>query len=221
MKPRILMSRTVLMLASLGIAELTANAQMVVQDPAVLAQSLKQVQAWKQQYDQMQAQITYMTGDRGMSHLLPTVAPALPPDWTQSMGKLSALAQQIRQSQAILTPAQSERLSPDLQNFLAQAQNLSAANQALAQAAYNDAAVRQARLQVLTTALASTQDPKAAYDLANRISIEHAELVNDQKQLESAAYSAAAQERARQLQIDQMRAASFGTSMPKIDSSLP
>jgi type IV secretion system protein VirB5 len=210
-----------LIVAALAGAALHANAQMIVSDPKALAEAIKQVRAWQQQYQQMQSQIQAMTGDRGMSRLLPAIAPALPADWSRSMSSLSSLAQQIRQSQAVLTPAQAARLPADLQRYLSQAQNLSAANQAMAQTAYNDAAVRQARLQTLTGALATTKDPKAAYDLANRIAIEHAELVNDQHQLESAGYGAAEQERARRLQVSQMRAASFGTSIPKVDNSLP
>lgn len=223
MKPR-----TLLALASLGIAEMTANAQMPVTDAANLAQSIKQVQAWANQYTQMKAQIDSMTfqikamtGDRGMATLLPQVNPVLPPDWAQSMKKLTSLAQQIRQSQAVLTPAQAAYLTPDLQQFVAQQQNLSAANQAMAQTAYNDAALRRARLDVLTTALASTQDPKAAYDLANRIAIEHAALVVDQNQLEAAASGGTAQERAQRQMKNEMRAGMAGTTIPKIDSSLP
>lgn len=214
--------------ALLAGATLQAHAQLVVSDPGNLAQAVKQVQAWTQQYQQMKSQIDginyqikAMTGDRGMATLLTAHPAALPGTWSQSMSNLSALAQQIRQTQAVLTPAQAALLPADLRQYLSQSQTLSAANQALAQTAYNDAVLRQARLQTLTGALASTQDPKAAYDLANRIAIEHAELANDQHQLESANYAAAEQERARRLQIDQMRAASFGTTIPKIDTSLP
>jgi type IV secretion system protein VirB5 len=205
-----------------------AGAQWAVLDVANLAQASKQVKAWADQYQQMRSQIDgmnsqikAMTGDRGMSTLLPAVAPSMPANWAQSMTQLSTLAQQIRQAQAVLKPEQAAQLPPDLQRFLAQAQNLSAANQAMAQTTFNDAVVRQARLQVLTGTLANTKDPKAAYDLANRIAIEHAELVKDQNQLESAANGAAAQERAQQLMIDQMRAASAGTRIPKIDMPLP
>jgi type IV secretion system protein VirB5 len=207
---------------------LQANAQMAVLDVANLLQAAKQVKAWTDQYQQMRGQLDAMnyqikstTGDRGMSTLLPRVAPSMPADWAQSMTHLSSLAQQIRRSQAVLRPEQAAQMSQDLQRYLAQAQNVSASNQAMAQTAFNDAAMRQARLQVLVDTLATTKDPKAAYDLANRIGIEHAELVKDQNQLEAAANGAAAQDRAQQLMIDQLRAASAGTSIPKIDMSLP
>lgn len=220
--------RTLIGAALLASTSFQLNAQMTVIDPAVLGEAVKQVKAWNDQYRQMSIQIESMnyqiramTGDRGMSRLLPAAAPALPADWAQSMSNLSVTAQQIRQSQAVLQPGQAARLSPDLQRFLAQAQNVSAANQAMSQAAFNDAAMRQSRLRVLTDTLARTNDPKAAYDLANRIAIEHAELVKDQNQLEAAANGAAAQDRAQRLMVSQMRAGSVGTTIPRIDTSLP
>jgi len=212
----------------LAAASFHASAQMTVIDPSVLGEAVKQVKAWGDQYRQMSSQIDSinfqiksMTGDRGMSSLLPAAAQSLPSDWTQSMTRLSALAQQIRDAQAVLQPDQAARLAPDLQRFLAQAQNMSAANQAMAQVAFNDAAARQSRLNVLTSTLATTSDPKAAYDLANRIAIEHAELVKDQSQLEAAASGAMAQERAQRLMVSQMRAASMGTTIPRLDVQVP
>lgn len=204
-----------------AVATFNANAQMAVIDAANIAQAKKQVEAWTQQYQQMTTQINAITGNRGMADLLPQMAQSMPSDWARSMTDLSALAQQIRQSQAVLTPQQASALTSQLQQFVSQAQNLSAANQAMAQTAFNDAAAREARLQTMTTALAGTQDPKAAYDLANRIAIEHAALLKDQNQLEAAANGAAAQQRAQNLMITQMRAASAGTTIPKLDMQQP
>jgi type IV secretion system protein VirB5 len=221
--------RTVVVAASLAIASLQAHASgYPVFDASNFAQALKQVQAWTQQYNQMRTQIENMnsqlramTGDRGMATLLPAMTPAMPSDWAQSMTNLSSLAQQIRNSQAVLTPQQASYMSQQLQQFLAQAQNISAANQAMAQTAFNDAAVRQSRLQTLTATLATTTDPKAAYDLANRIAIEHAALQQDQNQLAAAANGAAAQDRAQRLMVNQMRAAAAGTEIPNYNMSQP
>ncbi|WP_440963966.1 type IV secretion system protein [Massilia sp. GER05] len=214
--------------AVLACASAQACAQLAVIDPAVLGEAIKQVKAWSDQYRQMATQIESvnfqiksMTGDRGMSRLLPAAVPALPPDWARSMSQLSVLAQQIRSAQAVLRPDQAAQLAPELQRFVAQAQDVSAVNQAMAQTAFNDAAMRQARLQILTDTLARTEDPKAAYDLANRIAIEHVELVKDQNQLEAAANGAAAQDRAQRLMISQMRAGSVGTSIPRVEVPLP
>jgi type IV secretion system protein VirB5 len=206
----------------LGGSALAAHAQMVVTDPKALAEAIKQVRAWEQQYAQMRMQIESMTGNRGMASLLPAAMRVLPADWTQSMTQLSALAQEIRSAQAILTPGQAASLSPALQSFLSQAQNISASSQAMAQAAYNDAAVREQRLRTLTGALATTNDPKAAYDLANAIAIEHSALVKDQNQLAAAGNGAAAQAEAQRLMTNQMRAAASGQgNFPAIDTSLP
>lgn len=214
--------RSLLLVILAGSATLPAHAQLAVIDPAAIAEAAKQVKAWEQQYVQMRTQIDSMTGNRGMATLLPAAARVMPPDWTQSMTQLSALAQQIRSAQAILTPRQAASLSPALQSFLAQSQNLSAATQAMAQEAYNDASVRETRLRTLTAALAATNDPKAAYDLANAIAIEHAALVKDQNQLTAAANGAAAQGEAQRLITNQMRAAASGLgNFPKIDTSLP
>jgi type IV secretion system protein VirB5 len=204
--------RTLVLAAALACASTSTHAQWAVIDVANIAQSVKQVAAWADQYKQMTTQITAMqaqhkamTGDRGMSTLLPAAPPALPPDWAQAMTNLTSLAKQIRQAQA----------------FLARAQDLSAANQAMAQTAYNDAAARESRLATLTAALAGTNDPKAAYDLANRIAIEHAALLQDQNQLIAATQGSAEQDRAQRLMKSQMRAAAFGTTVPKLDTSLP
>jgi type IV secretion system protein VirB5 len=206
----------------LGSRALTAHAQLVVTDPMALAEAVKQVRSWEQQYSQMRMQIDSMTGNRGMASLLPASTRVMPPDWTQSMTQLSALAQEIRSAQAVLTPGQAASLSPTLQSFLSQSQNISAANQAMAQSAYNDAVVREQRLRTLTGALATTNDPKAAYDLANAIAIEHVALVKDQNQLAAAGNGAAAQTEAQRLMTNQMRAAASGQgNFPLIDTSLP
>ncbi len=220
--------RTFVLVSSLAGTSFHAQAQWAVIDAANLGQATQQVKAWAEQYKQMRAQIDSMTaqykamtGNRGMATLLPTVAPSLPADWAMAMRNLSSLAQQIRQSQAVLTPEQAVHMSQQLQQFLAQAQDLSAANQAMAQTAFNDAAARQSRLQTMTATLATTEDPKAAYDLANRIAIEHAALLKDQNQLEAAASAATAQDRAQRLMISQMRAASAGTAIPRFDMPQP
>lgn len=207
---------------SIGVqAEAVAQGMPVI-DVANVTQAIKQVAAWEQQAVQMRQQITALTGPRGMATLLPALAPVLPADWHQAMTDLSPLAQQLRAAQAVLTPSQLAALPAPMRDFVTQAGKLSAANQALAQSAYNDAAMRQARLTTMTGALASSQDPKAAYDLANAIAIEHAGLLHDQNQLLAASNGAAAQMQAQQRMINEMRSASAGTgNFPKFDTSLP
>lgn len=200
-----------------------AHAQgMPVIDVSNVAQAIKQVAAWKQQYQQMASQYAALTGPRGMATLLPKVIPALPPDWSAAMTSLSPLAAELRRAQSVLTPAQLAALPPDLRSFVSQAADLSAANQAMAQQAYNDAAARQARLATMTAALGGANDPKAAADLTNAIAIEHAGLLQDHNQLVAAANGAAAQMQAQQRIINDLRSASAGSgNFPKLNLELP
>jgi type IV secretion system protein VirB5 len=199
-----------------------AQAQgMPVIDVSNIAQAVKQVTAWKQQYQQMTQQIAAMTGTRGMATLLPKAAPAMPGDWHEAMASLSPLAQELRKAQSVLTPAQLASLPPDLRTLVSQTADLSAANQAMAQVAYNDAAARQARLATMSTALGAANDPKAAYDLSNAIAIEQAGLLQDHNQLLAAANGAAAQLQAQQRIINDLRSASVGTgAFPKLNLDL-
>lgn len=208
--------------AVIGTASMGAHAQMAVIDVKGISEAVKQVNAWKQQYAQMTQQIASMTGDRGMANLLSASKTVLPADWQRAMQDISPLAAQIKTAQAVLSPAQLAAMPPQLRALVDQAATQSAVNQATAQVAYNDANVRQARLQRLTTSLATAIDPKAAYDLGNAIAIERGYLEADHNQLQAAANGAAAQAVARERIINEMRATSAGTGkFPKIDISLP
>jgi type IV secretion system protein VirB5 len=199
-----------------------ASAQLLTLDVANLTQAIQQVTAWAQQAKQMQNQITSMTGNRGMSTLLPASVPVMPSNWNSAMTTLTPSGQQIKSAQTVLTPQQTAALTPQMQSYLTQVQILSAANQSMSQAAYNDATARQARLQTLTAKLGTTNDPKSDAELANAIGIEHAGLVKDQNQLIAAANSQASQAQAQQLMINQMRTQTSGPgNFPKIDTSLP
>lgn len=219
MKLKHFMLAAVIGTASMGMG---AHAQMAVIDVKGISEAVKQVNAWKQQYAQMTQQIASMTGDRGMANLLSASKTVLPADWQRAMQDISPLAAQIKAAQSVLSPAQLAAMPPQLRALVDQAATQSAVNQATAQVAYNDANVRQARLQRLTTSLATAIDPKAAYDLGNAIAIERGYLEADHNQLQAAANGAAAQAVARERIINEMRATSAGTgNFPKIDISLP
>lgn len=210
------------LVALIGATSIGAQAVVLVIDPKAIAEAAKQVNAWKQQYEQMTRQLASMTGTRGMATLLTASKPVLPADWQKAMQDISPLASQIKAAQAVLSPTQLAAMPPQLRALVDQAATQSAVNQATAQAAYNDANVRQARLQTLTASLATTLDPKAAYDLGNAIAIERGYLEADHNQLQAAANGATAQSVARERIINEMRAASAGTGkFPKIDISLP
>jgi hypothetical protein len=212
-----------LAIAGLLAVTLPAKGQMIVNDPKVLAEALKQARSWKQQLDSMQTQIKSMTGDRGMSRVLGAAVPVLPADWTRAMTGISGVTQQIRAAQSVLPAGVVAKMSPELRSLLNQAQTLSASTQAMAQSAYNDAATtHRTRIATLQAQLAGMSDMKAAADLANLIAIEHASLVNDQNQINAANGAAAAQAEAQRLILDQMRVATGGTGqILKVDFSLP
>lgn len=217
-----------------------ALAITTVIDPAVLRQSIQQVQAWASQYQQMQAQITQlrqaqasMTGNRGMAGLLGNQNKGyLPPDWNQAMallnqggttyGQLADVARQIKQAQSVLSQQDANRMTPQMQQYLEQTRNLAASQQAIGQSAYNTAAQRVALLQRLTNALDSTTDPKAVMDLQARIASEQAALQNDAVQLQAVTQLTAAQTSAQQAMTNEMRAQISGSgNFPALDTRLP
>jgi len=209
-------------------------------DLAVLTQSIQQVAAWAQQYQQMQSQISQlrqahasMTGDRGMSGLLSGQnRNYLPADWNAAMttlntpgttyGALASAAQQIKQAQSVLSQQETSRLSPQMQQYLEQTRNLAASQQAMGQSAYNTAAQRVNTLQTLTNALTGQSDPKAVMDLQARIASEQAALANDQSQLQAVAQLTTAQTAAQQAMANELRAQTSGSgNFPQLDTRLP
>lgn len=212
-----------------------AHAITAVIDAAVLTQAIQQVQAWSQQYQQMQSQISQlrqahasMTGDRGMSGLLSGQNRSyLPPNWNDAMrvldtpgtsyGDLASAARQIRQAQAVLSQQETDRLSPQMRQYLEQTRSLSASQQAIGQSAYQTAARRVTTLQSLTNALSGQTDPKAVMDLQARIASEQAALANDQSQLQAVAQLTAAQTAAQQGMANEIRAQTAGSgNFPRI-----
>lgn len=217
-----------------------ALAQRIVLDPAVLKQSIMQVQAWSQQYQQMQAQIAQlqqaraaMSGDRGMAGLLGNQNRGyLPENWNQAMTTLNqggtsytALAnvvRQIKDAQAVLSQQDVGRMTPQMQQYLDQTRNLAASQQAIGQSAYNTAAQRVQTLQALTNALNNQVDPKAVMDLQARIASEQAALANDQAQLQAVAQLTAAQSVAQQGMANEIRAQTAGSgNFPRVQPRLP
>jgi len=197
------------------------------------------MQAWGQQYQQMQAQISQlrqaqasMTGDRGMSGLLAGNRTYLPANWNAAMttlnqagtsySQLAAVAQQLKQAQSVLSAQETGRLTPQMQAYLEQTRNLAASQQAIGQSAYNTAAQRVNTLQALTNALNGQTDPKAVMDLQARIASEQAALANDQAQLQSVAQLTAAQTAAQQSMTNELRAQTSGSgNFPRLDTRLP
>ena len=217
-----------------------ALAQRIVLDPAVLKQSIMQVQAWSEQYRQMQAQIAQlqqaraaMSGDRGMAGLLGNQNRGyLPPNWNEAMnvlnqggttyGQVASIARQLKEAQSVLSEQETGRLTPQMRQYLEQTRNLSASQQAMGQAAYNTAAQRVQTLQALTNALNNQVDPKAVMDLQARIASEQAALQNDAVQLQAVAQLTAAQSVAQQSMANEIRAQTAGSgNFPRVQPRLP
>lgn len=216
-----------------GVSPSTSAQGIPVIDVANLGQAIQQVAAWQQQYSQMQTQISQMTGNRGMGGLLSNENRGyLPPDWNSAMsalsngggasyGQLASNAQQILKSQAVLQSSDINNLSPDMQQYLNTVRNMSASQQALGQAAYQNAAQRVSLLQTLTNQINASTDPKAIMDLHARIASEQNTLANDQAQLQSVAQLTSAQQQANAQMQNEMRAQTSGTgNFPNLDTSV-
>jgi type IV secretion system protein VirB5 len=221
-------------------AHSSALAITTVIDPAVLRQSIQQVHAWSQQYQQMQSQIAQlqqaraaMSGDRGMAGLLGSQNRGyLPANWNHAMTTLdqggtsyTALAnvvRQIKEAQAVLSQQEVGRMTPQMQQYLEQTRNLAASQQALGQSAYNTAAQRVQTLQALTNALNNQVDPKAVMDLQARIASEQTALANDQAQLQAVAQLTTAQAIAQQGMANEIRAQTAGNGdFPRVRPRMP
>ena len=240
MKPILSKLVTVAIFASATVSSnLAFAAGIPVIDASNLGQAILQVAAWQQQYAQMQAQISQllrshnaMTGDRGMATLLPGNRSYLPANWNSAMttlnqgggtsyGALANATQQIKNAQTVLTTQQKTTMSPQMQQYVENARNLSASQQAIGQAAYNTAAQRVNTLQTLTSALNGQTDPKAVMDLQARIQSEQAGLANDQAQLQSVAQLTAAQNQAQITMANEIRAQTSGNgNFPALDTSV-
>ena len=198
---------SVVFMTSVSLATSSMASGIPVIDAANLAQAIVQVQSWQQQYQQMQQQINSMNGNRNMGGLLSNEnRNYLPPDWNSAMsllnnngtsyGTLAQKAGQILTAQSILSNSEMSNLSPDLQQYINNARNASASQQAIGQAAYENSAGRVALLQTLTNQINTSTDPKAIMDLQARIQSEQASLANDQAQLQAVNQLTTAQQQA-------------------------
>lgn len=206
-----------------------AHAQWAVVDVGAIAQLVQQVQTLREQLqtarDQLtQAQQEYqsMTGNRGMERLLAgTVRNYLPPDWAaleaavrQAGGSYRALEAQIGAAigaNAILTPQQVARLSPEERAQLEAARRSAAMLQVTTRQALQATSSRFDSIQQLIDAIGSAQDQKAVLDLQARVSAEQAMLQNEQTKLVLLFHAAQAEEWARKQRSREHAIASIGS----------
>lgn len=173
-------------------------AQIPVTDAAAIAKAasehaeqimkwVDQLNAMKQQYDQLQAQYNAITGSRGMGQLLNNVTrQVLPQDFTQSYNELVTMGQGgasadakkiydvIKKLGCSTVKDPNSKLSCEAQAY-AEPENAAYINGAL-----GAAQAREQQLQQLVSQVDSATDLKAATDLGNRIAAEQSMLQNEQ-----------------------------------------
>lgn len=205
-------------------------------DAANLANSLQQVIAWGQQYQQMtqqiqqlKSQIDGVTGGRGFSTFLnsPLAQQArrmLPQDAQTllslanggSYGNLSSSINSIKQASTTLNSGSftSSTAADQWQADL----NRAARQKALSMEAYTDATQRLQNLEGLIDQISQTQDPKAISELNARIATEQGIIQNEQAKLQAmsmlvAAEQQLASQKAREISI---RSSGVGQDFPKV-----
>jgi len=208
-----------------------SNAQWAVVDVGAITQLIQEISYWKQQIQAMSSQLnqlqsTYnaMTGNRGMQNLLPITPQTrnyLPTNWqgliatlnglSGSYGALSAQLNSTLSANAILTPAQVSRLSPQEQAQLQSSRNSAALMQATSQQALQASSQRFTSLQQLINAIPTATDQKGALDLQARIAAEQAMLQNEQTKIQTLNQALQADERARQQRAQELSISNLGS----------
>lgn len=213
-----------------------AFAGIPVIDAANVAQAIKQVTAWGQQYkqmvdqyQQMQQQYQSLTGSRGFSSLLngPAYQQArrmLPPDAQQvldlakggSYGNLASSISAIKKASTTLdgsaftSPAAAKQWDADM--------NRAASNKALSMQAYTDAGQRLQNLEGMINQISQTQDPKAIAELQARMQAEQAIIQNEQNKIQAMAMLASAEQQIAQQQAREISIKSGSTSyIPRVN----
>ncbi len=208
-----------------------SNAQWAVVDVGAITQLIQEISYWKQQIQAMSSQLnqlqsTYnaMTGNRGMQNLLPITPQTrnyLPTNWqgliatlnglSGSYGALSAQLNSTLSANAILTPAQLSRLSPQEQAQLQSSRNSAALMQATSQQALQASSQRFTSLQQLINAIPTATDQKGALDLQARIAAEQAMLQNEQTKIQTLNQALQADDRARQQRAQELSISNLGS----------
>ena len=188
-------------IGALTIVAMLASAEqasaMPVFDAAALAQAIKQVDAWRKQFEQMTAQLKQMqdqnaalTGSRGLGNILndPQLRATVPADAAQLLdavrahgsGALTAQAADIRRASMIYDCQDRSGVDQTTcQAFL----NNSAQAGALQQNAMVRLNQRMDQINGLRGQINATTDPKSIAELTARLVAESAQVANDANRL--------------------------------------
>lgn len=206
-----------------------ASAQFAVVDVGAIAQLVQQLQQMRQQLETARNQLTQarqtldaMRGGRGMERLLQgTVRNYLPPDWAEleaavasaswQYQRLAAELQALMRENAVLTPEQLAFMTPIDRRELERERSSIAMYQATSRAALSASSERFSTLQQLIDAIPTAADQKAILDLQARIAAEQGMLINEQIKLHVLSQAAEAEERARELRLQERAIASIGS----------
>jgi type IV secretion system protein VirB5 len=206
--------------AGIPVIDVTAIAQLVQQ----LSYWEQQIEAMREQIDQLQQTYDSVTGNRGMENVLPMTERDrnyLPPSYEailaaadgRSSGypELTAQIQATLQANQILTTAQMDQLSPTDRQIVEQGRQAAAMVSSLSQTAYRNTSDRFALLQQLIDAIATTHDGKGIEELQARVNSEQSMLANDQAKLQSLYEIAQAQEANQRQRLREQTVAAHGS----------
>ncbi|ESQ92560.1 type IV secretion system protein [Asticcacaulis benevestitus] len=217
-----------------------ANAQTVVYDPLNTAQAIKQVAAWKQQYDQMVAQYNKLqsqldqaktqynalTGSRNLGELasnplLKDIVPAGTAGVFTAMNKdgfagMTATAQALRQAEMLYNCEDREGTQ---KTACEAALNTTSQAQANQQGTMALLVQRSDQITALQSQINLTQDPKAIAELQARIQVAQAEIVNDANRIAVMNAMAASQGEAAQQALRERTLKRLSASAPAVIDS--
>lgn len=220
--------RTLVLVAAITGSASVANAGIPVIDAANLANSVQQVIAWGQQFQQMQSQFQQlqqqfqsMNGSRGIANLLnnPNLYNYLPPDFAQVLaadGSGGTAQSAALMTQLKLLDIDQTGIDPNSQvgKMFKNSQNQNAVFRILGEQGYTAMNQRIQQLSGLKNRIDSATDPKAIADLQARIGAEQGFIANEQAKLNVIAQMQQAQERIRQQQGREVIMKSTRGTMP-------
>ena len=183
---------------ALAISPVAVNAQLVVNDPANLAQALEQVTLMTQQIEQLKSQLlkqtlASLTGSSGIGNLLngdiSTLKGNLPSDWTQvysdamnsSSGITSSAQSMLKEFQSQIDGMNRSEAMSFIKQKLAEK---GAYDRVMAQNAYNNEMAELNNIQELTNQIDSTTDMKQIADLQARIQTAQGAIQGEQTKLQ-------------------------------------